>query len=253
VSIPVGGVETAFSETRLGDRWGAYGRVGRTMVSIVARGYDPKDIQLEPIDDLGPHAEHARAKLRAEIERDMTAEMRRQRTRRTSSPDERAARLAVHTLLHDLDQALHQIAGAPKLRTFFTEVVTDRWGGSERYEQLLWLHTMLRPMSGYGTVTDTPALEPDGSAVMQISAVHATPSDGGGLLFETSILRSSDDLEDEPPVERAAIRRGEEHFIRLRFVPDADGWKIDTDLLAILIDRVGSIDQIVKPLSQQSG
>lgn len=39
----------------------------------------------------------------------------------------------------------------------------------------------------------------------------------------------------------------------MRLVRDGDGWLIDTALLAILIDRVGPIEHVVQPLSQQGG
>jgi hypothetical protein len=41
--------------------------------------------------------------------------------------------------------------------------------------------------------------------------------------------------------------------ITLRLVPEDDAWLIDTDLLEVLIDRIGTFADIARPLSQQAG
>ncbi len=57
----------------------------------------------------------------------------------------------------------------------------------------------------------------------------------------------------EPPPDPAAIRRGEGHEIAFRIVEEGGGWRIDTDLLRILVERLGSLEEVVRPLSEQVG
>lgn len=51
--------------------------------------------------------------------------------------------------------------------------------------------------------------------------------------------------------DRDAIIRGEEHDLDLRIVNHDGSWLVDTDLLAILIDRLGSLAEVVLPISDQ--
>ncbi len=92
---------------------------------------------------------------------------------------------------------------------------------------------------------------------MRISLTHAAPSASGShsfvILSATAQRGSTDDPEPEPQPDREAIRRGAQHHITLHLVPDGERWMIDTDLLDVLIDRLGSIDQVVRPLSDQAG
>jgi len=44
---------------------------------------------------------------------------------------------------------------------------------------------------------------------------------------------------------------GEQHYITFHLALDGDAWRIDTDLLEILIERLGTIAEVVRPLSQQ--
>jgi hypothetical protein len=67
------------------------------------------------------------------------------------------------------------------------------------------------------------------------------------------VLRSSTEEEPEPSIDRSAIRAGEEHYITLRVVPEGETWLLDTDFLEILIDRVGTIAEIARPWSEQTG
>ena len=64
---------------------------------------------------------------------------------------------------------------------------------------------------------------------------------------------STDEPEPEPEPDREAIRRGEQHHVTLHLILNGERWMIDTDLLDLLIDRLGSIDEVVRPLSDQAG
>jgi hypothetical protein len=59
--------------------------------------------------------------------------------------------------------------------------------------------------------------------------------------------------EPELPPDPAAIRRGEGHKIAFRIVEEGGGWRIDTDLLRLLIDRLGTLEEVVRPLCEQVG
>ena len=101
---------------------------------------------------------------------------------------------------------------------------------------------------------DYPKMQDDGSALMRFSVHHAAPRDANRVAaFGIVVMRESTDEEPEPVIDRAAIRAGEPHDITLRLVQEDGGWRIDTDLLEILIDRVGTIAEISKPLSEQVG
>jgi len=134
----------------------------------------------------------------------------------------------------------------------FTDRVSEKWGGRERYQRLLWLHTMLRPISGHGSSGDYPKLQEDGSALMRISIHHAAPPTGrGNASVGFALVSSSSCDQPEPVVDLAAIRAGEQHYITFHLALDGDAWRIDTDLLEILIERLGTIAEVVRPLSQQ--
>jgi hypothetical protein len=91
---------------------------------------------------------------------------------------------------------------------------------------------------------------------MRISLNHAAPyaRSGNSFVIQTATARraNTDEPEPEPEPDREAIRRGEQHHVTLHLVPDGERWMIDTDLLDVLIDRLGSIDEIVRPLSDQA-
>jgi hypothetical protein len=253
VSIPVAGESVDFSFIRRGDRWAAVSRVARTTISIVAEGYQPQDIALDTIDDLAPYVEHERARLREDVQRRMTPEaFERLAARGSVSPEQRALRAAIRTPISGLMNAMHRLVGAPEMASLFTGRVVETWGGRERYQRLLWLHTMLRPITGHGGSSEYPKMQDDGSALMRISVQHATPARGqnaSGIM----VLRSSTEEEPEPSIDRSAIRAGEEHYITLRVVPEGETWLLDTDFLEILIDRVGTIAEIARPWSEQTG
>ncbi len=249
VAIPVDGEAIEWWSTGYGGRWAAITRLGVTTISLVGQGYEPGEVGLERITDLGPHAEHAR---RQEGER--LAPILGKLGRPERSPEERARRASVRRAVGGLTDAMHKNAGAPDLGDLFTSSVVDAWGGRRRYRDLLWLHTMLRPITGSGTTGDYPRFNPDGSADMRLSINHAPTHGAQGAHGSRAALgfAVSDGVpEPEPEPDRAAIDAGEEHRLDLRLVPDGDRWLIDTDLLAVLIDRVGPIDHVVQPLSRQ--
>ena len=147
---------------------------------------------------------------------------------------------------------LDRTAGAPEPGDAFTPRIVDAWGGRERYQQLLCLHTMLRPFSGHGTSGGYPRFNDDGTAEMRVSIHHAAPTGEGGRSSAFVITSARVGGADEPEPDLAVIRRGEQHHITFHLVPHAGSWMIDTDLLAILIERLGAIDEVVRPLSQQA-
>ena len=114
---------------------------------------------------------------------------------------------------------------------------------------------MLRPVSGHGTAGEYLKFNDDATAAMRVSIHHAAPAGAGGRSFAFAFYTTSATVggADEPERDPAAIRRGEQHHITFHLVPHGDRWMIDTDLLAILIERLGTIDEVVRPLSQQSG
>jgi hypothetical protein len=258
VTISVDGTGVEFSTTRHGDRWAALSRVGHTTITVVGHGYEPDEIVLVHITDLAPHVDHARRRHRQEIERHLAEHGRTWPTQPPITPADRARMSGVQEVVGDLMDGLDRTAGAPELADAFTPRIVDAWGGRDRYQELLWLHTMLRPVNGHGTSGEYPKFDDDGIAEMRVSIHHAAPAGEGGrsLAFFTisQTVGGSDDDEPapEPEPDMAAIRHGEQHHITFHLVPHADRWMIDTDLLAILIERLGTIDEVVRPLSEQS-
>jgi hypothetical protein len=251
VEIRVDGDPSEWWSYSSGDRWAALTRIEHTTITLVGQGYDIGDIALERITDLEPHAEHARRQELERVERTMRElghDWPIAARRRT--PEERERRAEVRAAIHGLTDALHRNAGAPDLGELFTDRVAGAWGGRERYEKLLWLHTMLRPITGSGTRGDYPRLNGDGTADMRMSVHHAA-TDGSPSHASFRIMATAGEPEPEP--DRGAIDRGEAHNLDLRLIRSDERWLIDTDLLAILIDRVGSIEHVAQPLSLQGG
>jgi hypothetical protein len=253
VALPVDGDAVEFRSIQWEDRWAAVGHAGDTMITIIAQGYSWQDVALNSIDDLTPYAEHERLRIRERMQRMMTPEaLGMIAERRSASPEQREARVAIRAVIDDLMSSIHRNAGAPEMASLFTDRVSEKWGGRERYQRLLLLHTMLRPISGHGSSGDYPKLQEDGSALMRISLHHAAPPAGrGNASVGFALVSSSSDDQPEPVVDLAAIRAGEQHYITFHLVPDGDAWRIDTDLLEILIERLGTIAEVVRPLSQQ--
>jgi hypothetical protein len=237
VEIPVDGVPAAFDLSRLGDGWVAVGRVARTTITVVSHAYTLEDVALEVVRDLTPHVEHQRAQFGAPAQAGAAA-------------SKRARAAPALGVLDDLLDGIQRNAGAPAIGSVFTEAVVETWGGRDRYERLLWLHTMLRPVSGWSG--GAPTVGEDGSVTMCISLRHGVPGLGGGAV-SMSVNPTRGAHEPEPPPDPAAIRRGEGHEIAFRIVEEGGGWRIDTDLLRILIDRLGSLEEVVRPLSEQVG
>jgi len=258
VVITVDGASVEFRHSSYGERWAAISRIDQTTITIVGHGRLPGDVTLVTVTDLAPHVEYGRRRERERIERRLAEHgMSWEQYRPPRSPQDKARRAAVGAVVDGLTNAVHRNAGAPELASLFTERVVEGWGGRDRYQQLLWLHTMLRPITGTGSSGDYPRFRDDGSADMRISLNHAAPSAGGGhsfVIMGASTRRAStDEPEPEPEPNREAIRRGEQHQVTLHLIPHDEGWMIDTDLLDILIDRLGSIDEVVRPLSHQAG
>ncbi len=253
VALPVDGEVVEFRSIQWGDRWAAVGCAGDTMITIIAQGYPWQDVALESIRDLAPYVEHERARMRERMQRMMTPEaLGRIADSRSTLPEHRERRAAIRAIIDELMSSIHRNAGAPEMASLFTDRVTEKWGGRERYQRLLWLHTMLRPISGHGSSGDYSKLQEDGSALMRISLHHAAPPAGrGNASVGFAMLSSSTGDQPEPAVDLAAIRAGEQHYITFHLVPDGDSWRINTDLLAILIERLGTIAEVVRPLSQQ--
>ena len=243
VEIPVDGEPFPFDLLRLGDRWAAVGRVGRTTVWAAAEGYELEDVALEQVHDLTPHVENRRKTFAAMGLRLPPPE-----------PAHIRARLAAAMVVLDgLMDALDRQAGAPPLGDAFTERVVEPWGGRERYERLLGLHTMLRPICGRGG-GGAPVVGEDGSLTKRLSLQHAVPSDGSGTVSMTlATYRGDAPPEPEPVPDRAAIRRGARHPVEFRMVEEDRVWRVDTDLLQILIERLGTIEEVVRPLAEQVG
>ena len=143
------------------------------------------------------------------------------------TPEQREARVAIRTVINNLISSIQRNAGAPEMASLFTDRVSEKWGGRERYQRLLWLHTMLRPISGHGSSGDYPKLQEDGSALMRISIHHAAPPTGrGNASVGFALVSSSSGDQPEPVVDLAAIRAGEQHYITFHLVLDGDAWRI---------------------------
>jgi hypothetical protein len=255
VVIPVDGDDVEWWSARYGPRWAALTRLAGTTIGLVGQGYETAEVAVERITDLRPHAEHARMQEQERLARVLREHGHESLPGRPErSADDRARRASVRRVVDGLTDAIHNNAGAPDLGDLFTSRVVDGWGGRERYRDLLWVHTMLRPITGSGTTGDYPSFNPDGSADMRLSIHHAPIHGAQGVHGQRATFgfASSGGAPDPEPVpDRAAIDRGEAHPLDLRLVPDGDGWQIDTDLLAVLVDRIGPLDHVVQPLSRQ--
>ncbi|HSD00745.1 MAG TPA: hypothetical protein VLB81_00120 [Gaiellales bacterium] len=241
VDIAVGGVPAPFELHRIGDRWAAVGRLGRTTIWMAADGYDFGDVSLEPVHDLAPHVEERRRQFGAMAQRLPPQE----------PPDVLTRLRAAALVLDGLMNALDRTAGAPPIGSAFTERVVASWGGHDRYERLLGLHTMLRQICGRSG--GRPEMHDDGSITMCLSLRHAIPSDGSGTISHAFAVYRDGTAEPAPPPDPAAARRGEGHEVDLRLVEENGAWRVHTDLLQILIDRLGSLEEVVRPLSEQTG
>jgi hypothetical protein len=104
---------------------------------------------------------------------------------------------------------------------------------------------MLRPITGYSASQDSSRRRDDGSVGVMFSVEHAAGVDSEWTSFGGE---GADDLEPDP----ASIRAGAPHTLTLRLVREDGAWLIDTDLLALLEDRLGTVDELVRPLSEQT-
>ena len=110
---------------------------------------------------------------------------------------------------------------------------------------------MLRQIRGVGG--GQPVAHDDGSVTMCRSLRHAVPSDGSGTVSVAFAVYPGGEQQPPPPPDPAAARRGEPHEVELRLVEENGAWRVDTDLLQILIDRLGSFEEVVRPLSEHTG
>ena len=72
------------------------------------------------------------------------------------------------------------------------------------YQQVLWLHTMLRPITGSGSSHGYPRFAADGSADMRISFNHASPHRESGR--DVVHISQSTHGREEPEPDRDAIK-----------------------------------------------
>ena len=198
-----------------GATWGAFASLGESGVYLVGRGRGPEGLELERVHDLAPVVERFGREFRVP---DVLP-----------APDERAA--AAGAVVAGLFDALLRLEGAPDLTGLFTDAVTARRGGARRYAALLGLHAMLRPPSGWSGSSESAQVREDGSVVVALSVQHETPAAFAATTFGAG-TRAADALV-------------------LRLVGEGDAWRVDTDLLALLEERVGSVDELVRPLSEQ--
>jgi hypothetical protein len=149
--ISVDGAPVEFMARHAEDQWLALARLGATTVSVSARGCELSEINLVSRIDMAAHVEHARAHERQRIDKLLTPQGRlRFEQRRQISPEERLRRIGVHRLVTDLTRAIMRRPDAPDLGPLFTGRVAAAWGGADRYQRMLWLHTMLRPSTVWG-------------------------------------------------------------------------------------------------------
>jgi hypothetical protein len=88
---------------------------------------------------------------------------------------------------------------------------------------------------------------------MCVSLRHGVPEIGGGEVSMSVEPTPVGAPEPELAPDSALIRRGLGHEVAFRIVEEGDGWRIDFDLLQILIDRLGTLEEVVRPLSEQVG
>jgi hypothetical protein len=77
---------------------------------------------------------------------------------------------------------------------------------------------------------------------------HPLPSSDDAVAFMVFQRVDAGGDEPEPEPERDAIRRGESHTITLALVAEGEELRIDTDLLAVLIDRLGTFEEVARPM-----
>src|SRR6476646_9724487 len=149
--------------------------------------------------------------MRERMHQMMTPEaLERIAERRSASPEQREARVAIRTVIDDLMSSIQRNAGAPEMASLFTDRVSEKWGGRERYQRLLWLHTMRRPISGHGSSGDYPTLQDEGSALMRFARHLAGPAPGrDAASVGFAVVSSSSGDHAEPVVDLAAIGAGE--------------------------------------------
>jgi hypothetical protein len=233
VPIRVDGREAELGVTRRDGRWGGIVLAADTTVVLVGSGRGPEGLELERVRDVA-------AAARRTVER---------RGLPPPAPRDEAVEAAGETVRGLIDSLMRH-AGAPELDALFTDRVTAARGGPGRYARLLGLHAMLRPINGFSWNGDASRREDDGSVAVTLSLRHASPagtgSDGGWVVF-------GPDVDDGVEPDRDAVRRGASHTVALRLVREDAAWKIDTDLLALLERRVGTVGDLVRPLSEQRG
>ena len=227
LTIRVDGRETELGVARRGAHWGGVAQVGEIGILVVGFGRGPEGLELETV-------------------RDVSAAGRRLRELRPSPvlPPRDDELIAAGETVDGLMNAFQRHAGAPDVGGLFTNRVTSTRGGAGGYGRLLELHVMLRPISGYSASHDSSRRDEDGSVAVTFTVNHGpgasshwvTVGDGGA---------------GDPQPNPAAIRAGAPHTVAVRLVREGGEWLIDTDLLALLEQRLGSVQELVRPLSQQ--
>jgi hypothetical protein len=103
---------------------------------------------------------------------------------------------------------------------------------------------MLRPIRSFSASHEASQRRDDGSVLVTFSVEHGTGTDSGW----TSLGPHDPDGTEPDP---AAVRAGAPHTLAMRLVREDGAWLIDTDLLALLEGRLGTVDELVRPLSEQ--
>ena len=103
---------------------------------------------------------------------------------------------------------------------------------------------MLRPSRAGRAAPRRCSTRDDGSVAVALAVNHAAPNGDGWTRFGPS---DDDAPEPDPPRSGPAPP----HTIELRLVREDGAWKLDTDLLALLEQRLGTVDELVGPLSGQ--
>jgi len=227
LTIRVDGRETELGVARRGAHWGGVARVGEIGILVLGFGRGPEGLELETV-------------------RDVSAAGRRLRELRPSPvpPPRDDELIAAGEIVDALMNAFQRQAGAPDVGGLFTSRVTSTRGGAGGYGRLLELHVMLRPISSYSASHDSSRRQDDGSVDVTFTVSHGPGANSHRLTV-------GDDCAGDPQPNPAAIRAGAPHTVALRLVREGGEWLIDTDLLALLEQRLGSVQELVRPLSQQ--
>jgi hypothetical protein len=120
-------------------------------------------------------------------------------------------------------------------------------GDRDAYRDELWYYLMLRPIVSWDGL-DSAALRADGTATTYVELRHITPATAADESVATVFRLTRG--EPPPAPDPAGARRGEPHRVDLVLVPSDGGHAVDTDILALLRERLGPLEELVLPLSR---